>query len=323
MNSTLYREVEEQLEQLRRRNIAVRDERKLELYNKYPQLSELDMQLRGQISALYKAKQSGNESVKEIENRIIEFKTQIALFIKENNIDEDIFVIKYNCSFCNDTGIIEKDGIAQKCACFKQKLLEATYKENQCEGAKDQTFEAFAINLFSEQPIDANGNSIRSNMQKILNYCEKFADAFPNNQRNNILLTGKTGVGKTYLLNCINARVLQNGNNALIISSGRLFDILRSYAFSQTNSFEDLLKVDLLLIDDLGTEPMFNNTTVEYLFLLINERTKMGKHLVLTTNLTTEQLNERYTQRIVSRLMDRSSSIVLNIAGEDLRLKKR
>jgi len=320
MRSFLFRQVEDELEQLRRSNITAGEERKQLLFEKYPVLSRLDMQRRALVSALFKARNLHSDTA-EIQKRIAETDCAINSFMKEKGIGPDSLKVHFNCPLCNDTGVVTNGSRQEKCVCFKQRLLDAAYKDNQMGGARSQTFENFDFRLFSDKLLDEKGNSVRSNMKKIYTYCEKYADQFPDNQRKNILFTGKTGVGKTYLMNCIAARVLQNNHNALILSSGRLFDQLRRYEFSQTGSIADLLEVELLLIDDLGTEPLFNNTTIEYLFMLFNDRTRMGRHLIFTTNLTTDELCARYTQRIVSRIMDRATTVVLNVDGDDLRLK--
>ena len=75
----------------------------------------------------------------------------------------------------------------------------------------------------------------------------------------------------------------------------------------------------LLLIDDLGTEPLMNNVTVTQLFNLLNERQLAGRHTVISTNLNPRELQERYTERIASRLLDESSCARLGFVGGDIR----
>ena len=76
----------------------------------------------------------------------------------------------------------------------------------------------------------------------------------------------------------------------------------------------------LLLIDDLGTEPMMRNITVEYLFTLLNERIAAKRHTVIATNLSPVQLQERYGERVMSRILDRSRGVALKFVGRDVRL---
>lgn len=316
MNSSLTRTAEEELAALRRGNITAAADRKKELFARFPRLNELDLLRREQVSALFRAKAQKTETA-AIESRIAQLDQEIHNFLAEQQIAPDYLDVQFACPRCQDTGVIDTESGSERCSCFKQRLLDAAYKDNRIEGAKNQTFERFDHTLFTEESSSAP----RADIQKIVAYCEKYADQFPRNPRKNILLTGQTGAGKTFLMNCIAARVLQNGHNALLISAGRLFDQLRRYAFSQCDGIDELLEVDLLLIDDLGTEPLFNNTTMEYLFMLFNDRTRMGKHLVITTNLTAAQLDVRYTDRITSRILDQNATVVLQVNGRDLRLQ--
>ena len=79
---------------------------------------------------------------------------------------------------------------------------------------------------------------------------------------------------------------------------------------------------ELLLIDDLGTEPMLENITVEYLFTLLNERRSGRLPTLIATNLTPRELQARYTERIFSRMVDRSDTELLHFIGQDVRLTR-
>ena len=82
----------------------------------------------------------------------------------------------------------------------------------------------------------------------------------------------------------------------------------------------ELVEAPLLLIDDLGAEPMMQNITVEYLFMLLNERMTAKRHTVIATNLSPTQLQERYGERVMSRILDRSRGVALMLTGKDVRL---
>ena len=121
----------------------------------------------------------------------------------------------------------------------------------------------------------------------VMNLCERYADAFPRNDRRNILLCGEGGLGKTFLLNCIFERVTSRGFSAVRITAFRMFEAMRQQHLSNDDKFDGfsaLIEAPLLLIDDLGTEPMMRNITVEYLFTLLNERAAAKRHTVVATN---------------------------------------
>ena len=97
------------------------------------------------------------------------------------------------------------------------------------------------------------------------------------------------------------------------------FQSARESYFERENSLDELMEVSVLMMDDLGSEPLMKNVTVELLFSLLNERLIRGKATVISTNLTLEELRERYTERIVSRINDPRTSLVIALEGQDLR----
>ena len=120
------------------------------------------------------------------------------------------------------------------------------------------------------------------------------------------------------LLSCHSA-----GRSAVRVTAFKLFEAMRKQHIGSDETFDgftSLIDAPLLLIDDLGTEPMMRNITVEYLFTLLNERALNKRHTVIATNLTPAQLQERYGERVTSRLLDRSQTIALLLKGKDLRL---
>ena len=79
-----------------------------------------------------------------------------------------------------------------------------------------------------------------------------------------------------------------NNNYGLYIPSFNLNNELLSYhtTFDNTKNLDRFLNPDVLVIDDLGTENMFKNITQEYLLYLLNERQRLNKTTIFTTNLT-------------------------------------
>ena len=120
-----------------------------------------------------------------------------------------------------------------------------------------------------------------------------------------------------------------------IIAQGKIAQIMTAFNLNQKfleihtaseNEKENLIKAllypDVLFIDDLGTEPVYRNVTREYLYLLINERQVRSLATVITTNLFPDDIMERYYERIFSRLVYKNKSILIELDGKDLRIKK-
>jgi len=254
------------------------------------------------VAAANEMKQRGVANNAEIRRRLK------ALGLPENHLE-----IQYRCAACRDTGYVG-DAPSRFCECFETRLRARRHEDGSMAGVNEQNFDAFNIDVFPE----ANGQ--RSQMRAVRRLCEDYANQFPESRFRSLLLTGAGGLGKTFLLNCIYARVMDRGLSAVRVTAFRMFEAMRQQHVGNDESFDgftSLIDAPLLLIDDLGTEPMMRNITVEYLFTLLNERIAAKRHTVIATNLTLDQLKERYGERVSSRLMDHCG--VLQMTGKDLR----
>lgn len=186
----------------------------------------------------------------------------------------------------------------------------------------DETFENFDLNMFSDEIDPAFGYSQRHAMQSYRTFCETYADQYPNSKKRNIVLTGHSGLGKTFMLNCVAARLLDRGIPVLRITAYKMLDAMRRYHRGQDEDALDMMmQAEVLIIDDLGTEPMLENITIEYLFNLLNERRVNRLATLIATNLTPRELQSRYTERIFSRMVDKNDTEVLRFVGSDVRLR--
>lgn len=157
-------------------------------------------------------------------------------------------------------------------------------------------------------------------MEVLRRKCEAYADALPNPPQRMLLLYGGSGLGKTYLLRSIHARAREKGVPALCVTANQFIRTARQAIFQRSQEDLDALyETELLLLDDLGTEPLIENVTVEELFNLINERQNARKCTVLSTNLTLNEIKTRYTERILSRLRDAHACQTLQFLGRDIR----
>ncbi|MDX5707380.1 DnaA/Hda family protein [Clostridioides difficile] len=137
---------------------------------------------------------------------------------------------------------------------------------------------------------------------------------------------GSTGLGKTYMCNCIAKELLDKGNVVIYQTSFRILDILEDYKFRRDtnnqiseNNYKNLFDCDLLIIDDLGTE-LNNSFTSGEIFNIVNTRLVAGKKIIISTNLTPSQIGNTYTQRTLSRILDKFR--ILEFTGDDLRWER-
>ncbi len=240
---------------------------------------------------------------------------EIRALLKGAGLPEDHLDMRYRCPVCRDTGYVG-EAPARFCDCFEARLRLRQYEDGSMTGLDAQNFGRFDPDFIPE----ADGQ--RDGLIKVKRLCESYADEFPDFRYRNIVLTGNGGLGKTFLLNSIFERVTARGFSAIRITAFRMFETMRRQHMTNdddSDGFSALIEAPLLLIDDLGTEPMMRNITVEYLFTLLNERAAARRHTVVATNLTPTQLNERYGERVASRLLDTTVGVTALLKGKDLR----
>ena len=152
---------------------------------------------------------------------------------------------------------------------------------------------------------------------------EKYVAGFPEIEVRNLIFTGHAGNGKTFAATAVAGEVMQKGYTAAIMTAFGFVENMRAYHTTFDDSKESylspVLDCDLLVIDDLGTESILKNITLEYLYLVLNERMISGKHTLVTTNLTPNDLASRYGERTASRLFDKRVAYAVPFPDEDLR----
>jgi len=228
----------------------------------------------------------------------------------------------YRCKTCRDTGYVG-EAVRDMCACMEKRLIDRLYDSARERGTADQRFENFRDDVFPDDALVDGVNTQRRIALRVRRMCREYAEEYPATDTLNILLTGDTGLGKTFLLHCIENRLIDRGFSPICITAYRLFEAMRGTHFSdeeKKREFDELVHCDVLLIDDLGTEPVMQNITREYLFTLLNERLTQQRHTVVATNLSVLELKELYGERVFSRLFDTVNVTPAQLKGRDLRM---
>ena len=223
---------------------------------------------------------------------------------KLNKTEKD-FLPAYTCKKCCDTGVYKKEF----CSCFKYELSREINKELGTTINPEHCFK----NMCNEN-------------KKAFALMEEWCAKFPASKYKNLVFTGGTGVGKTFLTECI-ANALLDKSTPLHFSTAfnlnnQCLKYHTSFEKEKSDLLEPFIETDVLFIDDLGTEPIFKNVTIEYLYLIINERITKNLSTIITTNLTPNEIINRYGERIFSRLFNKANSLLINLSGKDMRLKK-
>ena len=309
-----------ELEELRHENRQIMDYRKREVTDVVPRIAEIDIELMQSGTALLKTVLNKGASFEEVKSRIQALQAEKVSLLEKNGFAPDYLEDIVACSKCSDTGFV----MGHRCDCLKTLIAKHIgANANLSEYMKNQTFENFDFSLFEDVQKDGKVIPVIKIMQKAVQICMDFADNFKRD-KGNIILSGNAGTGKTYLSSCVANRALEKGNTVYYTSAYKLFDTLESLKFGKDSSDDAqsiskyIYDVDLLIIDDLGTEFTTQFTSAAF-FDILNSRLVSEKSTLISTNLDLEGINNLYSQRVTSRIMGDYKAITLY--GNDVRPK--
>lgn len=309
-------------------------QRKEELYSRIPRLYEIDDAVNFIGIKYNRLILAGNSSSAEIlvclDREIKMLNAEKQQLLKSNGISPDYFVPVYECGRCRDTGYILDSSGYERCSCYKQQVINHLFSRSNISLSGKECFENFNELLYPEE-VDFSKYGIavspRENIKNIKNACLDFISNIDGENQKNLFFSGRTGVGKTYLSFCIARELLNQGRTVLYLTAPKLFDIITEHklkAFKEESydddRYQSIFTVELLIIDDLGTEPLSDARYAELLNLL---NTRQSNSLastcktIISTNLGPKKLFELYTERITSRIMGHFDRLVL--AGTDIR----
>ena len=317
MNNQVFQQVLNALAERRRQNEKEEARRRDEAVARCPEIGEIMEARRNAVMAsVYSAFSAPAEE--NLAGKVEEWNGRIRQLLCRNGFAADYLDPVFTCPLCGDTGYTGS-GKKELCSCARGLYASLMDKESSFED--EQTFERFDLSRFpDDKPVDRKGRTQRGQMAVFRDYCRSFADALPHPAKKTLLFYGGSGLGKTYLLRCIHARAQERDIPALCVTANQLIRTARKSVFSREQEDMDALyETDLLLIDDLGTEPMIEGVTVEELFNILNERQNAGLCTVISTNLTLENLQVRYNERFISRLLNRQTCQSLHFDGIDIR----
>ena len=218
------------------------------------------------------------------------------------------------CPLCQDTGYVD----GKKCQCFLKLQGELLYRQSRMGAVLErENFSKFQLERFDNiEKLGQCGNkTLREYIKEIRDYLINYCEEYPKNNRS-ILFTGSTGTGKTYFLHSIAKALLDRGVSVLYFTATGLFEYF-SKRMREEDTEDYIEEVDVILIDDLGTE-FSNSFTTSRFFALLNQRILDRKTMLISTNLNFKELREMYSDRVVSRFM--SDYEIIPLYGKDQRL---
>ena len=222
---------------------------------------------------------------------------------------------KFACEKCLDKGFIN----GQKCDCLNKEVSAILLKNCGINKADLPKFSDVDYSLYSEDYVK-NIGLIFKNMEYYVNNLSK-------QDKHIVTISGPAGVGKTFLTECVVDRAIEQGYYTIYSTANGLNRMFIDYHAAKIQDksaiMEPYLKCDLLIIDDLGTESLYNNVTIEYLYLVISERLKDGLYTLINTNLDPNQIIDIYGERIFSRIANINNCMLLDMTANDIRLGLR
>jgi DNA replication protein DnaC len=268
-----------------------------------PHLKELDKKRASLFSEIGNRTISADQAKQQLESISQEEKKLLASI----GLHPSALLLQYRCASCQDTGFV---GTTKKpCSC--RLLLREKLRGS--DGINDREI----FQNFSEDIYLSTEQKKRTLAAKTV--CENYANSLPCPKQPNVLLMGSPGLGKSFLGNAIAHSAIERGIESLRITAyaftQKVFDDIRN----QTEHVKLLHSISLLVLDDLGSEPIIPNVSTEWLFAVINERVLQNLPTVCITNLDLRGLQAKYGERLASRLYDVNTTLVLHLTGENLR----
>ncbi len=311
----------ESLAQIKENNENLHEERLLEVYTRVPEVRRIDAALRALmgevISASLKKGEAAKREIDSISARSTELCADKAEALVEAGYPADYLEDVYSCEVCRDTGYTAS---GELCTCL-MKLYEEEKSAylSSIPGHEGDSFSAFSLDYYT--------GADRELMEMTLNFCRSYALSFGESSPN-LLFRGGTGLGKTFLSGCVAKAVSDKGFSVVYETAGDAFAAFEDRKFSRDPAQSEaagervrrILDCELLILDDLGTE-MSTSFTHSALYNIINSRLTAGKKTIVSTNLTAEEMSERYTPQVVSRIFGEYDTVPFR--GRDIRAIKK
>lgn len=248
------------------------------------------------------------ETLSKLREKMEEFSKRKEEILKEENIGK----LEYDCKICEDTGYVG----GKVCECIKKAVKQLYITELlKTIPLGENTFKNFDLSFYADEQS-------KKRMTSVLNLCKEYAEDFGNAPTKNLLFMGNTGLGKTHLTLSIVNEVLEKGYFVFYGSAFNIFAQMEKEHFEKhtNDTFLFAVECDLLCIDDLGSE--FVSPYVQTLvYNILNTRLLSGKPTIISTNLNMSEIENRYTERVASRLM--GCFVAKNFLGSDIRQLKR
>lgn len=315
LTNSQYNTIIRDYEDRQTKNRHILEERKAYVYEHVDGYRELDESIASiSVSQGKKLLLGDDYALEELKDTLRGLTSMKENLLLSAGLPADYLSPIYDCPDCKDTGYTD----GAKCHCFKQAIIDLLYEQS---GIRDmlekENFSTLSLDYYQGEDLER----FKKNVATGMNFIKSF-----NSDYQNLFFYGTVGTGKSFLSGCIAKELIEKGHSVIYFSAAGLFETLSRNMFDyknaeeQRNLHQDLYGCDLLIIDDLGTECL-NNVTVSQFFSLLNERHINQKATIISTNLFLEDIQNRYSERIFSRIMNHYTSC--KFTGPDIRRLKK
>ncbi len=320
LSNSQYEAIIKRYENTRDKNRHILETRKEEIYSSLPEYMTLEHSVSALAVSSARRMLDGDEGAQsELHEKLSHIAARQRELLTSAGYPPDYLEPLYTCPDCRDTGyVVNADGLREKCHCFRMQEITILYEQSNIQSLiARENFSTLSSHYYQGEDL--------KRFNAAVSFSREFVQNFKQDYRN-LLFYGTVGTGKSFLSGCIANELLKQGCSVIYFSASGLFDTLARYAFDAKLKEEqhcfcrDLHGCDLLIIDDLGTE-MTNNFVSSQLFVCLNERHMRQKSTIISTNLTLEEIRDRYSDRIFSRIT--SGFTLRKLTGPDIRIYKK
>lgn len=322
-SKNIYLSAQNKLEKRRKRALEELDTRRETANAAIPELTEIQNRIAecgAQVIGAFAKGKNGKAYVEQLAKESLAAQKKRKELLAAAGFPENYLEPLYCCEICEDTGITD-DGI---CTCQRKLLIETAKDElEKTAPLRKSTFESFSLDYYPDTP-DSGGVYPKRRMSEIVRFCEEYASDF-SLRSPSLFMHGATGLGKTHLSLAIANIATERGYGVIYASAPCLFSELEKEHFGRFNPNDriyekEIMETDLLIIDDLGIE-FTSQFTVSCVYNIINSRMLSRKPTIISTNMTPTELEDKYTQRITSRIIGSYTSLLFT--GKDIRQLKK
>lgn len=315
LTNSQYNTILRSYEEKQRKSRMELDKRTDIVYQTIPGYEDLDRQVSAvSIEQGKKLLNGDNNALNELKSKLKELSEKKSSLLKEYGFSADYLLPAYECPYCKDTGYVDN----RKCNCFRRAEIELIYEQSNIKNLLiTDNFSNLSYDYYDGEDLKRFTNAVKE--------CQNFIKTF-NSDYHNLFFYGTVGTGKSFLSSCIAKELIDQGKLVIYFSATQLFDNLSKSTFDRESKeaasgiYEDIYDCDLLIIDDLGTE-LTNAFVSSQLFSCLNNRHLRRKSTIITTNLSLEELRDRYSDRIFSRIT--SNYGIYKLTGRDIRVTKK